>query len=98
MDRVTEYVVVQPQVLRPVQRDEEGNPIKMWKGRIEDDGERIMEELPLPDAERVPGTVYTDMVEPMDKVYLFQFVVGGVRDLEQFRAEFGETMGALEAL
>lgn len=98
MDRVTEYVVVQPSVLRPVQRDEQGSPLKMWRGKLSDTGDQIMEELELPDKDRVPGQVYTDMVEATDKVYLFQFVVGGVRDLEQFRKEFGETLGAMETL
>ncbi len=99
MDKVVEYVVVQPHVLRPIQRDEGGKPLLMWKGRLNDDtGDQIMEELPLPDDERVAGQIYTDMIDPTDKVYIFQFVVGGVRDLEQFRSEFGETMGALESL
>lgn len=99
MDRVIEYVVVQPQVLRPVQRDEQGRPVKTWRGKLNDDtGEQVLEELDLPDGERVPGMVYTDQIDPVDKVYIFQFVVGGVRDLEQFREEFGETMGSLESL
>lgn len=99
MDKVVEYVVVQPHVLRPVQRDETGKPILMWRGKLNDDtGEQIREELPLPDDERVAGQVYTESVDPTDKVYIFQFVVGGVRDLEQFREEFGETVGALESL
>jgi hypothetical protein len=98
MDRVTEYAVVQPSVLRPVQRDESGKPLLMWKGKLEEDGSQIMEELELPDGERDAGQVYTDMVDPTDKVYLFQFVVGGVRDLEQFRAEFSETLGTMESL
>lgn len=98
MDRVTEYAVVQPVVLRPVQRDESGKPLLIWKGKLEEDGSQVMEELELPDGERDASQVYTDMVDPTDKVYLFQFVVGGVRDLEQFRKEFSETLGTMEPL
>jgi hypothetical protein len=98
MDRVVEYVVVQPVVLRPVERDEQGNPLKMWKGRLDDNGDQIMEEIPIPDDKRVAGQVYTEMVDASDKIFIFQFVVGGVRDLEQFRQEFGETLGSLESL
>jgi hypothetical protein len=98
MDRVAEYCVVQPFVQRPVQRDDDGKPILMWRGKLNDDGSQRMEELPLPDGDRVAGVVYTDIIDGTDKVYLFQFVVGGVHDLEQFRKEFGETLGAVEAL
>lgn len=99
MDKVVEYAVVQPPVLRPVQRDEAGSPILMWKGKIDDKtGEQIMEELALADADRDEAVVYTDMVDATDKVFIFQFVVGGVRDLETFRKEFQETMGSLESL
>jgi hypothetical protein len=99
MDRVLEYAVVQPIVLRPVARDDEGKPILMWKGKLNDDtGEQIMEELMLPDADRDPEMVYSDMVDPTDKIFIFQYVVGGVRDLETFRKEFQETLGSVESL
>src|SRR6185369_5757217 len=98
MDRVVEYAVVQPPVLRPVQRDEVGKPILMWRGKLNDDSSQLMEEIDLPDEERDPEQVYTDMIDAMDKVFTFQFVVGGVRDLETFREEFGETLGSMEAL
>lgn len=99
MDRITEFVVIQPSVLRPVQRDDAGKPITAWRGKIDaETGEQVMEEMDLPDVERVPGQVYTDTVDATDKVYLFQFVVGGVRDLEQFRKEFGEALGSVESL
>lgn len=83
-DKVVEYVVLQPSVLRPVVRDEAGEPVKP--------------EVPLPEKDRVPGQVYTDMVDLMDKMFIFQFVVGGVRDLETFRKEFGEVVGDLETV
>jgi hypothetical protein len=88
-DKVVEYVVLQPSVLRPVVRDENGEPVLDPVTR---------KEIPLPDKDRVPGQVYMDSVELMDKMFIFQFVVGGVRDLETFRAEFGETVGSLAAL
>jgi hypothetical protein len=98
MQKVAEYVIVQPQVLRPVVRDEHGEPLKKWRGKLNDDGEQILEEIPLPDEDRMPGVVYTDGIEPTDQIYIFQFVVGGVRDLEQFRKEWAETLGSLESI
>jgi hypothetical protein len=44
---------------------------------------------------RVPGTVYTDMIDTMDKMFIFNFVVGGTRDLESFRSEFFELLGSV---
>ena len=86
-DKVIEYVVLQPDVKRPVVRDAKGNPVLT-------DGK----EQPLADEDRVPGTVYTDNIDIMDKMYIFQFVVGGVSDLETFRKEFGETLAGVEAI
>lgn len=54
--------------------------------------------LPDPEegAEREPGAIYVEDIDLTDKMFIFQFVVGGVSDLEQFRKEFGETLGSLE--
>lgn len=45
---------------------------------------------------REPGLVYVDTVDFTDKVFIFQFVVGGSADLESFRQEFQKTLGGLE--
>jgi hypothetical protein len=86
-DKVAEYVVVQPSLLRPVVRDEKGNP------RLDDSGA----ETELADADRKPGQIYTDAVDLVDKMYIFQFVVGGVSDLETFRKEFDQSLAGLAA-
>lgn len=46
---------------------------------------------------RKSGVVYADMIDIMDKMFIFNFVVGGTRDLESFRGEFDELVGGLEA-
>lgn len=103
MDRVIEYVVTQPKVLRPVVRDERGKPILTAKVDRES-GEPVMEkdgvtpvqeETSLAEEDWVPGQVYTPMVDLIDKTFIFQFVVGGVSDLNQFREEFGASLGGL---
>lgn len=38
-------------------------------------------------SERDPATLYIDEVDLQDKMFIFQFVVGGTRDLETFRSE-----------
>lgn len=87
-DKVAEYVIVQPDVVRPIERDARGNAM------LDDDGN----EIALPDERRDPACVYTDMIGLEDKMYIFQFVVGGVTDLETFRKEFSETLGSLDAV
>jgi len=46
---------------------------------------------------RQQGIVYTDMVDLIDKMAIFNFVVGGTRDMESFRAGLDELVGSLEA-
>lgn len=46
---------------------------------------------------RKPGVVYTDMVGLEDKMFIFNFVVGGTRDLESFRGGLDSAMGGVEA-
>jgi hypothetical protein len=87
-DKVVEYVVLQPTVFRPIRRNPDSSP------KLDADGK----ETELADDERVVGVIYTDSIGLEDKMYIFQFVVGGVTDLETFRSEFGETLGGLEAL
>jgi hypothetical protein len=46
---------------------------------------------------RVPGVVYTDMVGIEDKMFIFNFVVGGTRDLESFRGGLDGAVGGVAA-
>jgi hypothetical protein len=45
----------------------------------------------------VLGVVYADMVDLVDKLHIFNFVVGGTRDIERFRGGLDELVGSLEA-
>lgn len=45
---------------------------------------------------RRPGVVYTDMVDLQDKMFIFNYVVGGTRDLESFRRGLEGTVGSVE--
>lgn len=46
---------------------------------------------------RQPGVVYADMVDLVDKMFIFNFVVGGTRDLESFRGGLDALVGSVEA-
>jgi hypothetical protein len=86
--KVIEMVVVQPKILRPIRRDDAGKPLLTADGK----------EIELADEEREPGVVYTDYVELLDQMFLFQFVVGGTHDLETFRAQYGEMLAGLDSV
>lgn len=51
--------------------------------------------LPVPalETERDPEALYVDDVDPEDKSFIFNFVVGGTRDIETFRKEHSQLMG-----
>jgi hypothetical protein len=45
---------------------------------------------------RKPGVIYADMVDLVDKLFLFNYVVGGTRDLESFRSGLDTVVGSVE--
>lgn len=45
---------------------------------------------------RKRDVVYADMVDLEDKMFLFNYAVGGTRDIERFRGESGGIMGSLD--
>lgn len=49
----------------------------------------------IPDSLRDPEYLYTDDIDMEDKLYIFQYVVGGTRDIERFRAEQRESVVGL---
>jgi hypothetical protein len=80
VDKVVEYMVIQPNVKRPVEQyvDSEGQT----------------KERPL--AGREPGIVYTDQIDLNDRMFIFQYSTGGATDVEQFRGQLAEIMGSME--
>lgn len=47
---------------------------------------------------RKQGVVYADMIDLVDKMFIFNHVVGGTRDLERFRGELEQSLGSLDAV
>lgn len=77
MDAVVEMAVVEPLVLRPIERDGSGVPIRDDKGAL----------IPLPPAKRRADVTYTDDVGMADKSEVMNFALSGVRSIEPFRGE-----------
>lgn len=46
---------------------------------------------------RKDGVVYTDMIELSDKMFIFQYVLGGTESVAQFREEAGAALGGVSA-
>lgn len=46
---------------------------------------------------RQAGIVYADMIDLIDKMHLFNYAVGGTRDLESFRLGLDEAVGSVAA-
>ena len=92
MDRVLVAVVLEPRVTyhrRPV-LDSDGNPA------IDDKGKETYEDIP--ENERDEDEIYSDDVDLEDKMFVFNFAVGGTRDLERFREEHSTAMGDIRSL
>ena len=88
-DKVAVYCVVQPP-LTPVPLVR--NPVT-GEPELDDDMRPI--EVPLEERER--GRVYVDQVDLEDKMFILQFVVGGVTDVESFREGLAEVVGGVES-
>lgn len=87
IDRMIPMIVVEPPTLfhKTQVLDDEGNPV------TKDNGQSKFEDIPGED--RDDDYVYTDDIELDDKMFLFQFAVGGTRSYEQFREEQRVAMG-----
>ena len=105
MDKVLTHVVIEPRLYLPFEYDEEAGKYilmarldKQTGAQQVIDGVPATDMVPIADDNRVPGRAYTDMIDVVDKVFIFQFVVGGVSDLETFRKEFEGSLAGLETV
>lgn len=64
-------------------------PVPHWKASDVEDGKCSAEDVgtEVPPDDRNQDYLYVDEVDSDDKQFIYQFVVGGTRDLEQFRSE-----------
>lgn len=86
IDKMCALVVLEPAVTFHKKEilDDEGNPSGKWEIIPED--ERDEEEF-----------IYTDEVDFEDKMFIFNFAVGGTRDLTRFREELTAGLGDLQS-
>lgn len=89
-DRVAEMCIIEPPVKYHMRKkvDAAGQTVVDHRGRVQ--WEEILEH------ERNEGILYTDEVDAEDKSFIFNFVVGGTRDIEQFREETSDDVADLQ--
>lgn len=51
----------------------------------------------IPRGDRKPGTLYSDRIGHEDKIFLFQVISGGSRDLQRFREQLEESVAGISA-
>lgn len=90
-DRVTEMCVIEPPVKYHKRRKVDGAG-----QQITDEKDRPLWET-IPNEERDEDVVYTDDVDMNDKTFIFNFVVGGTRDIASFRMQFGDDVATLQS-
>lgn len=90
-DRITEMCVVEPPVLWHMRRKvtEDGH-------QVTDDKDKIVYE-PIPYSERDENVLYTDDVDMEDKTFIFNYVVGGTRDIASFREQYGDALADVQS-
>lgn len=80
IDKALPKIVAEPTLLYHRHEVEEGG-LKTWET--------------IPAEERDEDALYTDVVDFEDKLFIFNFAVGGTADLETFRQESGEPLASL---
>lgn len=94
MDRTICYVVVSPEIQMPPACIECGEYAKTKQH----DSEQPTFKHAYQEGSREQGVLYADELDMTDKEFIFQWVLGGTRDLERFRKESSESVGVTSNL
>jgi hypothetical protein len=86
-DRTITYVVLEPKILMPPPCTECGELIS---GKVHGDDNADHD---YNETARKPGVLYADQIDLTDKQFIFQWCMGGVRELEPFRQESPTVVG-----
>lgn len=89
-DRVTEMCVIEPKCVYHRRRVVNATGQQV----VDQHGRAVWEDIP--EDERDEDILYTDEVDSADKMFIFNFVVGGSRDIERFRDEFGDALATVQ--
>lgn len=86
VDKAIVHIVVKPSLTLAWTESESGERRELTKGEREKLAEDAGRQL-----------IFTDTVELDDKMFIFNYAVGGTRSLERFRQQSADVMGGMEA-
>jgi hypothetical protein len=92
MDRTICYVVIEPEIVMPPKCTECGE----YANTEEHNRQSGKYTHRYNEGKRDPELLYADQVDLMDKQFVFQYAMGGVKELEPFRSELDATVGGLQ--
>lgn len=89
-DKITVMCVIKPTCLYHRRRkvDDRGQQV------VDENNKAVWEDIPYD--ERDEDILYSDEVDIEDKTFIFNFVVGGSRDIASFRNEFGNALATIQ--
>lgn len=85
IDKIVPLVVAQPVVINHKREVMDANDQPTGKFEV------------IPDEDRDDEIVYTDAIDLEDKMFIFQYAVGGTREVEDFRTELASTVADVSA-
>lgn len=97
MDKTLCLAVVEPKVYEVPMVELHEDPDDPDSPVVREDPDDPDSPAKMVEGEREDGKVYTDTVDDEDKAFIFQVVVGGTQDLEQFRGRVTELVGGLDS-
>lgn len=97
VDRVLVYVVVEPKVEMPptCKIAMDGEPCNSYVDVPQHTDPSHPQRHEFVEGDRDEDVLYADQVSLEDKQFIFNFAVGGTRDVERFRQQFADGVGDL---
>lgn len=94
-------VVADPPCIRPSEEDSSvlcGRAAGETIHAARDNGHTFIPGDAIPPEERNPDFLYAAEVDFNDKMFIFQYALGGSADLDRFREEFAESVASVDAV
>lgn len=93
MDKTLCNVVIEPEIMMPPKCKQCGE----YAVTPQHDKEQPTYSHSYQEGERDESILYADEVDMMDKQFIFQWVMGGTKQIESFREELAESVGSVSA-
>jgi hypothetical protein len=97
MDRVLCYVVIEPHVEMPPKCKiaMNGEPCESYLDVPQHTDPKHPNHHSFVEGDRTPDVLYADAVDTNDKMFIFNYAVGGTKNIESFREQLSGNVGAI---